>query len=509
MTEKWKVSLPILGLVSALLSIDSQPAANATVKAPSLRNCHTAAQRDLGVWDDVFVFEDQDFIVVRRCETLFSLSITKPSELIKLVTSPETKSAEIILAGYSENKLWLFLQSSKTAPFAIDAHSGKVCQFSIPGLKIPGNHAPGIQSYVLIRHANAILLMVSGGDQTTWPRDGNRPVYFWMSLKSGKVVPFPIGWDLEYFSSDQTVAVFAKARLRNFDRRPLQAVDVRTGAETDELPDRQKEACVPFNWTETQEVKPLYVRHKDTGDRDYFAGITVNGRALPLDLGLDEVHYLSTATSKDDFVAFRLRREGKTSAEPSSLWLIPFNQPGKLERIQATVTGFALLRGGVCAFVTSGHGPKGESFEAFLYSHQGKFMWNMLDDVERLSELDRQVADKDYVEDKMTVRLIDGFGGLEHGSLMICLFSRFRGDMRAYIGASQGKRLEPTTWRRALILTSSGERYMTDLFREGSLADQIWAHNSGRIVVGNYAWPSPGSRRERKVKLTQIDLELK
>jgi hypothetical protein len=131
----------------------------------------------------------------------------------------------------------------------------------------------------------------------------------------------------------------------------------------------------------------------------------------------------------------------------------------------------------------------------------------VLDDVERLPDLDKDF-DKDYIENKMTVRLIEGFGGLQQGSLVVCLFSHFRGDMRAHIIPSQGKRLEPMTWRRTLILTSAGDRYMTDLFREGNVPDQIWLHDSGKMIMGNYIWQSPGSRRERKIQLTEVMVQI-
>ena len=494
-------------LMSGFLPACAQPALGTTAKAPPLRDCQTTTPKDLGIWDDAFVCEDQNFILLRRGETLFSLSMMPPSELVKLVTAPETKSTEITFGTQSNGRLWLFLQSSESAPFAIDAHSGKVVEFGIPGLKIPGEHSPGIQSYVIVRHADAVLLMIAGGDRETWPRDGNRPVYFWMSLKSGKVIPFPIGWDLEYFSSDQTVAVFAKPRAGNLDRRPLQAVDVRTGTLINEIPDRQKEGSVSFNWTETEEVKPLTVRRPEAGDRDHFGGISVNGLVLPLDLGLDGVHYMSTAKAKDGFVGFRLRREGATNGEPGSLWLVPLKEHEKLEHVGSAVTDFAMLGDGKCVFVTAGDGPKERTSEAFFYSHNKKSTWNVLDGVERLPDLDKEL-DKNYVENKMTVRLIDGFGALEHGSLVLCLFSHFRGDLRAHVIPSQGKRLEPMTWRRALILTSAGERYMTGLFREGNAPDRIWLHNSGRMITGNYIWQSSGSRRERKMQLTEVMVQI-
>ncbi len=484
----------------------SQPFHDASVKAPQLRNCSVTARTDLGVWDDVFVFHDQDQILLRREGTLFSLSMVTPSLLSRLITVAETKGTEIAFATHSHGRLWLFLQSSEAAPFAIDAHSGSMCQFSIPGLKLPGDHTPGIQSYVLVPHADAAILMIAGGDRQTWPRDGNRPVYFWMDLKVGKVVPFPVGWDLEYFSSDQTVAVFGKPLERASERRPLQAVDVKTGTAIDEIPDRRKQATIPFNWTETQEVKPLTMRRAETGDRDHFAGLSLNGSVLPLDIGLAGTHYLSEAKTKDGFAGFRLRREGSTSGEPSSLWFVPLKQLEKLECVEGGVTDFAILANGNCVLIRSRGESASASSEASFYSFRNRARWNVLDDVERLPPLDKEFAGKDYLEDKTTFRLIDGFGSLEHGSLILCVCSHFRGEMRAYVNLLQGKRLEPITWRRALLLTSIGERYMTDLFREGNLPDQIWLHNSGKMILGKYRWQSSSSARERKIELNEITM---
>ena len=78
-------------------------------------------------------------------------------------------------------------------------------------------------------------------------------------------------------------------------RRPLQAVDVRTGVTIARIPSRREGGVVPFNWTDTQRVKPLYIRRPETGDADHFAGVSLKGRAYPFDIRLNEVHYLSTA----------------------------------------------------------------------------------------------------------------------------------------------------------------------------------------------------------------------
>ena len=281
-------------------------------------------------------------------------------------------------------------------------------------------------------------MMIAGGDRDTWPRDGNRPVYFWISLKSGRVVRFPIGWDLEYFSGDQRVAVFHKPQEKRYQKRPLQAVDMETGNYVERIPDRRTEPYVWFNWSETQVVKPLYERRAKTGSRDNFAGISVRGLVLPFDLHLKETYRLSEATAEDGFVGFRLRPEGASAQEPGPFWLVALEQPSIPKHVASTIAGFAMLERGNCVYATTGHGPKRASAEAFFRFHGEKSTWNVLDGVQRLSELDKQFADKDYVKDKMTVRMIDGFGS--HDSLALCLFSHFRRDMRAVTLPLRGKK---------------------------------------------------------------------
>jgi hypothetical protein len=350
--------------------------------------------------------------------------------------------------------------------------------------------------------------MIAGGDRQTWPRDGNRPLYFWMSLKSGKVVAFPVGWDLEYFSADQQVAVFERPQLRQFERRPLQAIDMRTGDFVAGAPDRRNMGFVPFDWSDTQSVKPLYRRRAETGDRDHFAGISVNGSVFPFDLGLDGVHYMSVAKANDGFAGIRLRREGATGGEPSSLWLVPLNRGQKPELVATGVTDFVVLGDGNCVFSTAGHGRKGRSSEAFFRTHRGKGLWNVLEGVDRLPEMDRESADKAYVEDRMSVRIIEGFGGDSTSPLALCQFTHFRGDMRSLSLPAQGKPLKRTIWRRAVLLTADGRRYTTDLFGDGNSADRIWLHNSGRTIMANDLWEPSGSGKERKLKVLGTTLRL-
>ena len=69
--------------------------------------------------------------------------------------------------------------------------------------------------------------------------------------------------------------------------------------------------------------------------------------------------------------------------------------------------------------------------EAFFHVRADKSSWNVLDGVERLPELDKAIADADFITDRMTVHLIDGFGSSRHDPLVICLCDHHRGDLRA------------------------------------------------------------------------------
>jgi hypothetical protein len=486
----------------------ADPPRKSTVEAPPLLECKASETNDLGTWDDAYVVNDQDFIVLRRGEELFSLPMEGPSKAQKLKGAEILKNTQIIAAASVEERLWLFMNSSKTAPFAIDATSGDVAKFEIPGLNIPGDHTPGLKAPVIVKHASAAILSVSGGDRATWPRDGNRPLYFWMDLKSGKVDRFAIGWDLEFFSATQSVAVFDKPQEKPFERRPLQAVDLKTGALVERVPDRRTERYVPYDWSDSEPVKTLYSKRPDTGDAEYFAGLSYRGLALPLDIDLEGRQYLAEAKAHNGYSAFRLRRSGASKGEPSPLWVVSLEHPERRQRVESGVADFALLDGGNIVFVTTGHGHKNGSSEAWFYPRGGMMSWNVLDGVERLPPLDKEFAGLDYIEDRMMTQLIESFGKGEHENLVLCNCTHYRGDRRALALPFRGKVLESSKWQRAVVLASEGRRYLTPLFRDATLFDRTWLHHSGKLVTGTYVWHGDGAARVRQIQLAETVLEV-
>jgi hypothetical protein len=495
LTFRVRLLLPLLLTFSFLTNAGS--AGKAEEKA--IRASQTIGKRDLGVWDDVFACGAKEIVILRRGKELFTLSMSDPAEFKKLAVAPTAGTTRIIACAGSGYRLWLFLQSDHDDPYALDAYSGKVTNFDLQRRTTPDSRAPVIQSHVMIRHADAALLMISGDER----RSDFRPIYFWMSLMSGKVVAFPIGWDLYQFSPDQRIAMFEKPFLKPFERRPLQAVDMRTGDLLAEIPDRSSMGVVSFHWNDTQRVKPVYRGRPESEYKDRFAGISVDGSVFPIDIEFDRKHYLSVAKVKDGFAGFTMRPEGNVG--PNSFFHMALKQKQNPQLVATGVTDFAMLDEGNFVFVTPGHGSKGQSSEAFFRNALENTAWNVLDGVERLPELDKVFVDKDYITDRQTIRLIDGLGNRD--SLVLCLFSHHRMDKRAYYGFEE-KKLEYRTWQRAVILTSAGERYVTDLFREGIPPDLIWLYNSGRIITGAYLWQSTGSIMERKVQVNEATIRL-
>ena len=321
----------------------------------------------------------------------------------------------------------------------------------------------------------AALLRVYGG-----PRTGNvRSAFFWMDLKSGKVVRFPDRWGLDCFSADGRVAVFTKPAEKEFTRGPRQAVEMRTGERIDALPVPGKERCIPFHFQNTPKVMAL----------------SVDGLVLPDALAAEN---LSMARADGDFAGFRLR---VGNGEPSTLCIVPFKDPKKTESIATDVIDFAMLGQGNLVFVTA---HKYQYAETFFYARADKSSWNVLEGVERLPKLSNPDAG-----DLLTVRLIEGFGTSRHEPLVVCLFEHTQGPLRAnYVPPEKAIKL--AQWRRTLLITHDGQRFLaplTHLFGEGKTPAKIWLHKSGKLITGTYVWHDSELGGRLRVQLSERTLQ--
>ncbi len=455
------------------------------------------------MWDDVLATSGGDTLLLRRGTALWSLPIAGSAKPEKTTESPVLEGSSMVASVDTGGRLWTFFNSSRQSPFAIDARSGELVDFKIAELKFPENRQPLIQSHVLVRHADAVVLMIEGGDPDIWPRKHNHPMYFWMSLKSGKVVAFPVGWDLDYFSADQNVAVFGTTMDEVTFHRLKQAVDVKTGGPVADVPNRRKVAVVPFVWTDIQPVKALYSRRDGLGDIDFLSGLSVNGSIRLFDLELNGEHYMSTAEEGDGFVGFRVRRSGEGSGS-SPFWIASMNPRQKPKLVATAVTDFVMFAGGNAVFSSAGDARRGHYSEVFFHNLKEDTRWNVLEGVERLPALEQRFAEKASVEDKMSVRLVGSLGDDSSGATNLCLFHHFRIDTDSFSNPPKEDLLERAVWRRTLLLTSSGQRYMTDLFRENDQPDEIWLHSAGNATVAKNVWISG----ERKFQLSRYSISV-
>jgi hypothetical protein len=475
---------------------------------PAIHGSEITSNTDLGAWDDVFFCKQNSQFFLLRGGQLYTASIANLNRPVKVMVLPMAKTAHIVTSTAGKNQLWLFWESDQHNPFATEIHSKKIVHFDAPRVK-PDSHGSSIQSHVIVEHAQAALLMIAGGTPESWPRKENRPLYFWMSLESGKVISLPVGWDLHYFSADQKVAVFWKTYKSGEDNRPEQPVDMKTGKFLSEVPDSGSSDIIPFIWYETQAIKPL-----QTKSQMFFAGISFNGAVFPMP-SLSGYGYLTTAKANDDVVGFRLRKEGELPSTSSPFWLMQLKPHQVPKLIANNVTDFVMLDGGNCVYTTSNETRPFSSYntEAFFHLDKDNSQWNLLDGVKRLPPLNPELKGKDYIRDAMTVRLTTSID--TNKPAVFCVFTHSRGDERSFPTTMPfTPALSRTFWQRAMIVTSTGERYMTPLFREdkspswsgGMMPSHIWFNNSGKIILGNNAWESSAQKTTPQIHLFEITL---
>ncbi len=214
--------------------------------APAMQECREATVKDLGLWDDALRFEDLDFILLRKKDALFAYSPVSGS-LRKIRSAPDLDNSHlvdtlawgkqqspianiIVLPGMVDGLTWgkhqwVFYQGGPLLPSAMDLANGNVVTFDIPGVSTNGDEGPAIHAVINAASGPGTIVAITGDGATGWPRDGNRPLFYWMDLESGAVKKFPTGWDLNYFSADQKRAVFETISTNAMMYRPWVTVD--------------------------------------------------------------------------------------------------------------------------------------------------------------------------------------------------------------------------------------------------------------------------------------------
>jgi len=492
-----------LGLLAVVTIYLSDTALAALTKAPVLLECQTSGPKDLGEWDDVYACGNQDFVLARHDDSLVLISTAAGFEKTNLAKSSILKDTQIDSAIWSGDNIWVFFKSSKGLPFAFEAHGEKNVQFEIPGLALPGSQAPTIDSCVPVLNAHAAIVSVSGGDVKTWPRDGNRPIYFWLSLDSGRVIQFPIGWDLDYFSPDQAVAVFAKGVVMSDGRRAFQGIKMSTGEATEKFPSCETDLFVGYSWTDRATVKGLSFGRSLLPNVNYLQGVSINGDVFHLDIpnSAEQGHVAVKMKVNDGFAGFCFASSDLRAGSPASFWLAPLKEHGKAENLQDGVFDFSLLSAGRCLIATNDKPSENQATKVLFEAYDNSSSWDVMDGVEHPPDADVKRADNSYVKDEASVHLVDGVGSNEHAPLALTIFSVTRRQSSPFSGVVDVK----VIWRRVIAITRDGKRCMTALFQNGIEPDGIWLNRAGTVIAVTKNWQEPNSS---KIRLSGFELKL-
>ncbi|MGB7329503.1 MAG: hypothetical protein WBD31_31785, partial [Rubripirellula sp.] len=390
-----------------------------------------------------------------------------------------------------------------SCPFAIAIDGNQAAEFLIPELAIPGGQTPVIQSQVWVPHCNAAILMISGGDKDTWPRDGNRPVYFWISLETGKVVRFPMGWDLSHFSADQRVAVFGATIEERFAPRPRRAISMVSGEAIANPSNKTTDPYVDFHWTNTQSVQPVIERDDEATFGSRLTGITTGGTVHDLPEPLSPESRLLTAKHRGDAVGMRISKGSQYLRLPCDYSVLSIASENRHVTIAKNVIDFTLLDQGRSVVVVSPTETQPSLAEAWLLSLDGTKRQDLLDRVEQPLPLPEPLADKSYLRDRRVVQMIPGFG--TGPATVLCLFTHDRWDMRSVRNPSD-EPIAPLFWRRALLVDSTGKRKLLDGFRDRECPEFFWLHNSGRLLTGTSRYRNENGQGIRRIEISEYRL---
>ena len=244
------VGVCILWAVGGVRSAESDangPLLAKPVKAPPLETLKLEKATELPAFHDAIYCPDADAVVLLRGRQLIRLSPKPPYE--QAVTEDDRfAGAKLIGAFRSGQRFWVALHGAKLPeregawPVVYEVGLRRPVVPVPEGLKERGAGATEMTICAAAPRRGGLLVFTCGRQEDGWPRDGHRPVYFWLDIAHGgdmrRIQP---GWDLDYLADGGRVAVFEGTYLGDFRRRPLIAMDMEDGEFLRQTPDRDKE----------------------------------------------------------------------------------------------------------------------------------------------------------------------------------------------------------------------------------------------------------------------------
>ena len=410
--------------------------------APDATDQRFQGKKDYGDWDDVFFVSDRDDIILRK-GTHWSRLTLPSTQLTPIGDFPATSTATIKYCITTENDCWLLCESKDSTPFGLELNRGKRVPFTREDANLPA----AIQSHI-VSPVGSVLLMISGGDKAKWPRDGNRPLYYWLDLRTASVKAMPTGWDANRFAPDLSVvsgALLGKSI----------GYDMTTGLETTRTTAWPEH--VEFNWTNMDQAKPLRRGH------DQLSGVSFAGRPYHFRLPILKPH-LPRIQCLGDGLALHLRRDADRLRN-WALWTSRLEPNMTPELVAKNVQQWHLIAPHQCLFTTKIESDSSSLLEAFVWDANARRMWNVLDDIQ---DIEGAVS---------SVQIVPPFGAPTREQRLLC---KAQGRM----SASEYR----TQWRRWIIVGSNASRTSIDEIpgdADGNIS-QLRFHNAGVLVLSTY-----------------------
>ena len=82
----------------------------AAIATPPLTESSVTNWQDLGTWDDAYVLDDLDIVVLRRGDAFSMLTVTNAFVASSLANTPAARDSMIVGATHCDGRTWLFLQ---------------------------------------------------------------------------------------------------------------------------------------------------------------------------------------------------------------------------------------------------------------------------------------------------------------------------------------------------------------------------------------------------------------
>lgn len=456
-------------------------------KAPPMRELPKFTATDLQPVDDVHPMPEMDSLIIRRGNQFLLLPMVPPFNEKPLAKDHRFDGATIIQAYKTDDAFWLLLQDSRgddgaRVPLLFDVNRKRA---TVP---LPKGFTSKPGMFHEVRHCatapggGGFLFGVGGQSNKGWVRDGSHQVYFWQPMTGGDLRRIPVGFDLAYFSADRGVAVFQAPYAGDFRNRALVAMSMTTGDYLHTIPNRRDEPWVHYNWSDPGDVQPLRGPVGEKADRNV-VGVSAVGQALPLDLKIDADLRVDLSVRADTVA---LRHAAKSGQQPSELLVAPLRENAEPHRVASQVSKAVPIGEGRVAFaVTQGERNK-QRDEAFCYDLKTNRVWNLLDAGPRPSALAPELAALPYIVQRTTVTFTAGFGQPgDRGRLTLARYEHHQMDMRALLSSDSRTqpRVDSVTWRRQLLITADGARFVGEFLTENDHFESYFLQNAGVILA--------------------------